>query len=139
MPKRKSSPCRSGTSKSQITLSSLDAALDMLATDTFTRLDSLICKFETAAGIQVDPTQAKARWEEAVKRYWVIRSMEVLTCGGMNGGGKGKGKGRDMGDGGEDGEMRLDGPEESEFAYCGAAIIAIEQGIVEGMSAQDVG
>lgn len=68
----------------------------MLATDTFTRLDSLISKFELAAGIQVAPGQAKARWEEAVNRYWVMRSMEVLSCSGHLDKGKGKAMEEDM-------------------------------------------
>ncbi|KAI9639708.1 uncharacterized protein MKK02DRAFT_40031 [Dioszegia hungarica] len=109
MPKRKTSPCRS-SSKGSITLSSLDAALDMLATDTFTRLDSLIAKFENAAGIQVAPGQAKVRWEEAVKRYWVMRSMEVLSCSGYADKGKGKAK---EGAGAEEGDAAMEDGEEA--------------------------
>jgi hypothetical protein len=86
-----------------IGLSSLDAALDMLATDTFARLDSLIGKFEQAAGIQVAPGQAKTRWEDAVKRYWVMRSMEVLSCSGH----LDKGKERAV-DGDMEGDQQMD-------------------------------
>lgn len=86
MPKRKTSPCpdqqRASSSKGMITLSSLDSALDLLANDTFTKLDGLVGKFENATGIIVDPSQARMRWEEAVKRYWVMRSMDELTCTG---------------------------------------------------------
>lgn len=115
MPKRKTSPCRS-SSKGSITLSSLDAALDMLATDTFTRLDSLIAKFENAAGIQVAPGQAKVRWEEAVKRYWVMRSMEVLSCSGYADKGKGKAK---EGAGAEEGDAAMEDGEEGQLLLIG--------------------
>lgn len=81
----------------------------MLATDTFARLDSLINKFELAAGVQVAPGQAKARWDEAVKRYYVMRSMEVLSCSGSLDKGKGKAK-EERGDGvaGAGGDENMD-------------------------------
>jgi hypothetical protein len=78
MPKRKSNPCLVA---SQPTLSSFDAALDLLACETFTRLEALGGKFENAVGIELNDGVVKARWEEAVKRYWVMRSIDELCCG----------------------------------------------------------
>ena len=82
MPKRKSSACGPvPPPPAALTLSSLDAALDLLACDTFTRIDALGKKFESAAGIKLQDGILKARWEEAVKRYWVMKSMDDLCCG----------------------------------------------------------
>ncbi|WWC89197.1 uncharacterized protein L201_004115 [Kwoniella dendrophila CBS 6074] len=79
MPKRKTAPCDSlGTSSIQ--LGSLDAALDLLACDTFTRLEGLTTKFEACAKVKLEEGVVKARWEEAVKRYWVMKSMDELCC-----------------------------------------------------------
>ncbi|WVQ72382.1 hypothetical protein IAR50_001934 [Cryptococcus sp. DSM 104548] len=61
-------------------LSSLDAALDLLVCDTFTRLDSIAAKFEACAGVKLNDGVVRARWEEAVNRYWVMKSMDELTC-----------------------------------------------------------
>ncbi|ODN94182.1 hypothetical protein L198_05033 [Cryptococcus wingfieldii CBS 7118] len=61
-------------------LSSLDAALDLLVCDTFTRLDSIAAKFEACAAVKLNDGVVHARWEEAVKRYWVMKSMDELTC-----------------------------------------------------------
>lgn len=76
MPKRKSD---NGPS-SGVSLTSLDAALDLLACDTFTRLDALSSKFESAAGLKLNDGVVKSRWEEAVRRYWVMKSMDDLCC-----------------------------------------------------------
>ena len=79
MPKRKA-PCpRDGINK--LSVSSLDAAFDLLANDTFTKLDKLVKKFEAATCILLSDGVAKARWEEACKRYWVTKAMEDLCCG----------------------------------------------------------
>lgn len=79
MPKRKSNPCGplNGSSPS---VSCLDAALDILASDTFTSLARVVRKFESAAGIQLNEGVAKQRWDEACKRYWVTKAMEDLSC-----------------------------------------------------------
>ncbi|EKD00158.1 hypothetical protein A1Q2_05501 [Trichosporon asahii var. asahii CBS 8904] len=69
-------------------LSSLDAALDLLAHETFDRLQTLTSKFEAAAGVKLNDGVVKARWEEAVKRYWVMKSMDDLCCS-VNGTGPG--------------------------------------------------
>lgn len=61
-------------------LASLDAALDLLAHETFDRLQTLTSKFEAAAGVKLNDGVVKARWEEAVKRYWVMKSMDDLCC-----------------------------------------------------------
>lgn len=84
MPKRKSAS-GSGSSDQSIaitspSLSSLDAALDLLACDTFGRLAALTAKFESAAGVKLNDGVVKHRWEEAVKRYWVMKSMDDLSC-----------------------------------------------------------
>nr|XP_019011046.1 uncharacterized protein I206_04354 [Kwoniella pini CBS 10737]OCF49827.1 hypothetical protein I206_04354 [Kwoniella pini CBS 10737] len=79
MPKRKCAPCDS-LPRPTLQLGSLDAALDLLACDTFTRLDGLTAKFESCANVKLEEGVVKARWEEAVKRYWVIRSMNELCC-----------------------------------------------------------
>jgi hypothetical protein len=79
MPKRKSNPCSSATGTSP-SVSCLDAALDILACDTFTSLQRVVRKFESAAGIQLNDGVAKQRWEEACKRYWVTKALEGLSC-----------------------------------------------------------
>lgn len=76
MPKRKSD-C--GPSAG-VSLTSLDAALDLLACETFTRLETLSTKFEAAAGIKLNDGVVKTRWDEAVRRYWVMKSMDDLCC-----------------------------------------------------------
>lgn len=76
MPKRKSD---SGPSVG-VSLTSLDAALDLLACETFTRLETLSTKFEAAAGIKLNDGVVKTRWEEAVRRYGVMKSMDDLCC-----------------------------------------------------------
>ena len=53
----------------------------MLACDTFTRLEHLTAKFENAAGIKLNDGVARTRWDEAVRRYWVMKSMDDLCCG----------------------------------------------------------
>jgi hypothetical protein len=74
MPKRKSEPAL------PVSLASLDAALDLLACETFTRLSSLTGKFEAAAGVKLNDGVVKTRWEEAVRRYWVMKGMDDLCC-----------------------------------------------------------
>jgi len=76
MPKRKS---ESGNPV-PISLASLDAALDLLACETFTRLASLTGKFEAAAGVKLNDGVIRTRWEEAVRRYWVMKGMDDLCC-----------------------------------------------------------
>lgn len=79
MPKRKA-PCpRDGINKPSV--SSLDAAFDLLANETFSKIDHLVKKFEAATCILLNDGVAKARWEEACKRYWVTKAMEDLCCG----------------------------------------------------------
>jgi hypothetical protein len=78
MPKRKS-----GGSDAPFptpTLTSLDAALDLLACETFDRLSSLTAKFETAAGVKLNDGVTKQRWEQACMRYWLMKSMDDLSC-----------------------------------------------------------
>ncbi|WVQ67527.1 uncharacterized protein L199_005727 [Kwoniella botswanensis] len=79
MPKRKCAPC-DALPTPPIQLGSLDAALDLLACDTFTRLEGLTAKFEACAKVKLEEGVVKARWEEAVKRYWVMKSMDELCC-----------------------------------------------------------
>lgn len=79
MTKRKA-PCpRDGINKPSV--SSLDAAFDLLANETFSKIDHLVKKFEAATCILLNDGVAKARWEEACKRYWVTKAMEELCCG----------------------------------------------------------
>lgn len=80
MPKRKSNPCALKVPANP-SLTCLDAALDILACDTFTSLQRIVRKFESAAGIELNEGVAKQRWEEACKRYWVTKAMEDLCCG----------------------------------------------------------
>lgn len=75
MPKRKAS------SSSRLTVSSVDAALDVLAAETFEKLRHLVNKFNEASGIQLSEDAVKSRWEEACKRHWVMKAMEDLCCG----------------------------------------------------------
>ena len=79
MPKRKSSPGLP-TSSRPVSLTCFDAALDLLASETFGRLEVLSTRFEAAAGIELNHGVVKNRWEEAVKRYWMMRSMDELCC-----------------------------------------------------------
>ncbi|BEI85511.1 hypothetical protein CcaverHIS002_0509120 [Cutaneotrichosporon cavernicola] len=79
MPKRKSAEAGAAATPS---LSSLDAALDLLACEMFGRLESLTSKFEAAAGVKLNEGVVMRRWEEASKRYLVMKSMDELTCGG---------------------------------------------------------
>lgn len=74
MPKRKSDCAQS------LSIGSFDAALDILACDTFTRLQQLKCAFEEAAGVKLNDGVASKRWEEAVRRYWVMKGMDDLCC-----------------------------------------------------------
>lgn len=106
MPKRKSDGC--APSSSTISITSLDAALDMLACDTFTRLEHLTAKFENAAGIKLNDGVARTRWDEAVRRYWVMKSMDDLCCGlkPSGSGGKDKAKGLDVGM--DEGEVKME-------------------------------
>ena len=75
MPKRKSE-----SSGAPVSLASLDAALDLLACETFTRLSNLTGKFEAAAGVKLNDGVVTSRWEEAVRRYWVMKGMDDLCC-----------------------------------------------------------
>ncbi|CAK9781149.1 hypothetical protein CC85DRAFT_269205 [Cutaneotrichosporon oleaginosum] len=77
MPKRKSDEAGGTATPS---LSSLDAALDLLACEMFGRLESLTSKFEAAAGVKLNEGEVMRRWEEASKRYLVMKSMDELTC-----------------------------------------------------------
>ncbi len=79
MPKRKSVEAGAAATPS---LASLDAALDLLACEMFGRLESLTAKFEAAAGVKLNEGVVMRRWEEASKRYLVMKSMNELTCGG---------------------------------------------------------
>lgn len=79
MPKRKSGAV-DGNAQTTPSLSSLDAALDLLVCDTFSRLESLTAKFEAAAGVKLNSGVVMHRWEEASKRYWVMKSMDDLSC-----------------------------------------------------------
>lgn len=74
MPKRKIS------SSSRLTVSSVDAALDVLAAETFEKLRILVNKFHDASGIELSQDAAKRRWEDACKRHWVMKAMEDLCC-----------------------------------------------------------
>ena len=76
MPKRKSD-CGPALG---VSLASFDAALDLLACDTFTKLDHLASKFEAAAGIKLNEGVVSQRWEEALRRYTVMKSMDDLCC-----------------------------------------------------------
>jgi hypothetical protein len=98
MPKRKAS---SSSSSSRLTTASVDAALDVLATETFERLHHLVVKFKEASGIELGEEAAKCRWEEACKRHWVMKSLEDLTCGSKVAGGD-----DDMGEAGQSHEGR---------------------------------
>ncbi len=102
MPKRKTNPCTQ-SSVSPVSLSSFDAALDLLACDTFTRLESLSLKFETAAGIKLNDGVVKHRWEEAVGRYWMTKSMEQCCMAMANGGSSWQ-----IGDVPTDGEVKME-------------------------------
>lgn len=80
MPKRKSGSGVVASTSSAPSLSSLDAALDLLVCDTFGRLESLTTKFEAAAGVKLNDGVIMRRWEEAAKRYWVMKSIDDLSC-----------------------------------------------------------
>lgn len=106
MPKRKAS----SADLSRVappSLSSLDAALDLLASETFDRLQTLTSKFETAAGVKLNDGVVKTRWEEAVKRYWVMKSIDDLCCSVNGANGRNASPGPSVGRGG-DGSMRDD-------------------------------
>lgn len=79
MPKRKSAEAGAISAPS---LASLDAALDLLACEMFGRLESLAAKFEAAAGVKLNEGVVMRRWEDASKRYWVMKSMDDLSCTG---------------------------------------------------------
>jgi len=83
MPKRKSGSHEPSPFPTP-SLTSLDAALDLLACETFTRLSSLTAKFETAAGVKLNDGVIKHRWEEACMRYWLMKSMDDLSCAGSS-------------------------------------------------------
>jgi hypothetical protein len=81
MPKRKQSsgqPHRH--SSSQFTITSFDAALDVLAAETFDRLRQLADKFQEASGVEVTERARQIRWDEACKRHMVMKAMEDLCC-----------------------------------------------------------
>lgn len=84
----------------------------MLACETFTRLEGIKTKFEQAAGFDIDETAMRVRWEEAVKRYWVMKSIDDLCCGSAPSGrekGKVKALGEDAeGKAGGEGGMEMD-------------------------------
>ncbi|WVQ99560.1 hypothetical protein IAU59_006696 [Kwoniella sp. CBS 9459] len=80
MPKRKNAPCDPSQHQA-VPLNSLDAALDLLVCDTFARLEQLTTKFESCAKVKLEDGVVKKRFEEAVKRYWVMKSMDELCCG----------------------------------------------------------
>lgn len=61
-------------------LAALDAALDLLACETFGRLQELTAKFESAAGVKLNDGVVKHRWGEACMRYYLMKSMDDLTC-----------------------------------------------------------
>ncbi|RXK37047.1 hypothetical protein M231_05635 [Tremella mesenterica] len=61
-------------------LSSLDAALDLLACETFSRVDALAANFQACVGVKLQDGVVRTRWEEAVKRYWLMKNMGELTC-----------------------------------------------------------
>lgn len=73
MPKRKSI-------NTSATLGSLDAALDLLVCESFQRLESVAARWEAAAGVKLNPGVLRERWDEAAKRYWVMKSMDELCC-----------------------------------------------------------
>ncbi|ORY32800.1 hypothetical protein BCR39DRAFT_521630 [Naematelia encephala] len=103
MPKRKSSnPCSSigggGVGIQQPSVACFDAALDLLACDTFSRLDQIKRCFEDRAGIQFDDGIVQRRWDEAVKRYWVMKSMDELCCSMRSTKGNGNGNGNGNGE-----------------------------------------
>ena len=77
MPKRKSDVfCPT----QNLSLSSLDAAFDILACETFTRLDQLSAKFEAAAGIKLNEGVVKKRWDDAVQRFYMMKGLDGLSC-----------------------------------------------------------
>jgi hypothetical protein len=133
MPKRKTNPCAPATNPC-LSISSFDAALDLLACETFTRLDHLTCKFEAASGVRLDDGVVKTRWEEAVKRYWVMKGMDDLCCtAGASGSGGAGGVG--VGGGGAkrsltaeavlDGEVKMgEGPRETN-GHTGGSTMAL--------------
>ncbi|KAL7421928.1 hypothetical protein Q5752_003700 [Cryptotrichosporon argae] len=82
MPKRKStSPGSPG-----ISLTSFDAALDLLACETFARVAKLADNFEVATSVRLSDTVCRSRWDEAVGRYWLMKSLDGLCCGSGGGG-----------------------------------------------------
>ena len=139
MPKRKSAGSSSTQPRAPLSLASFDAALDLLACETFTRLEGIKSKFEDAAGFDIDETAVRGRWEEAVKRYWVMKSMDDLCCGAApvrdrerdrdrgKGKGYGQGEGEGEGEGGEGhGDAQMDG--DGGFANGGTGASSNGQG-----------
>lgn len=65
----------------------------------------------------MDDSAVRARWDDAVKRYWVMKSMDDLCCGSKpmakdgagSGSGAVKGKGKEREQGWEDEQMDQDG------------------------------
>jgi hypothetical protein len=68
------------SSSSRINISCLDAALDVLATETFDKLRQLADKFRQASGVELSERAAQGRWDEACKRHMVMKAMEDLCC-----------------------------------------------------------
>ncbi|ORX35791.1 hypothetical protein BD324DRAFT_581631 [Kockovaella imperatae] len=77
MPKRK---CEAFTGAQPISVSSLDAALDLLACETFTRLDHLTARFEAATGLKLNEGVVHKRWDDAVQRYHMMKGLGGLSC-----------------------------------------------------------
>lgn len=82
MPKRKAldAPLHKGPSSSKLNISCFDAALDVLATETFDKLRQLADKFRQASGVELSERAAQGRWDEACKRHMVMKAMEDLCC-----------------------------------------------------------
>jgi len=70
----------STSSSSRHTMSTFDAALDMLATSVFDKLRDYKEKFEQASGIELSERTIQIRWDEACKRHMVMKAMEDLCC-----------------------------------------------------------
>ena len=82
MAKRKlPTPDTNGSSSSSChTISSFDAALDILATSVFDKLREYKSKFEEASGMVLSDRAMQQRWDEACKRHSVMKAMEDLCC-----------------------------------------------------------
>lgn len=70
----------SASSSSRHTISTFDAALDMLATSVFDKLRDYKEKFEQASGMELSERAMQVRWDEACKRHMVMKAMEDLCC-----------------------------------------------------------